>query len=365
MKSLSLALTIALLSTASAGAATLQVPSHYGSIQAAINAALPHDVVEVSGGTYYEDLLISNKSHLTLRAAAGETVVVDAGGFGYPLSITGGVISGITVKKMTFRNTADAHGVWIYGADSVKIEKCFMNDVAWDGICVSYSSQVTVKKCEVNSPGRHGIAAFVSSLHASKNKINFPSENGIHLVGSQNSAVGNKIMSPGDNGIRLGDGFVFCANNLIQGNTVTLAAKDGIYCSDRVTSTTITENVLGKCQDDGINLWYGADWSIVSRNRIARAGDSGIETYSDHNSFSDNQIKKTVYDGIWVGSASNSGTYDRNRVAKSVRDGFDVLGTANTFRYNKASRSGDFDLHDQAGPFANSWISNSFGSTSP
>lgn len=365
MKSLSIALTIALFSSASAGAATLHVPSHYGTIQAAINAALPGDVVEVAGGTYFEDLWINNKSNLTLRSAPGDTVIVDAGGFGTPLRIFGGAISGIVVKKMTFRNTSDGGGIWIGSVNDVRIEKCVITGVAWDAVNVSFSSSVLVKKCVIDSPGRHGILSFHGGLRASKNKINFATENGIVLIGNQNGAVGNKIMNPAVNGIMVGNGANASANNLVQNNQVTLAGSDGIHCTDLATSTTISGNVLGKCQDDGIQLAIGADWNVVFDNRIGRAGDSGAQISSDHNTVRDNVVKKPVFDGIWLSASSNSGTYDRNTVSKSAADGFDVWGTGNTFRYNRGSRSATFDLREHNAPGWNTYLFNSFGTVAP
>jgi len=365
MKKLTLTLALVLSAAASAHAATLLVPAHHASIQAAINAALPNDVVVVSGGTYFEDLWINNKSNLTLTSAPGETVIVNAGGFGVPLRIFGGVINGIRVKKMTFTNTTDAHGIWINNVSNVRIEKCTITNVAFDGVNVSFSSSVLVKKCEIDSPGRHGILTLNGGLRASGNRINFPVEDGIVLLGDQNEATANRSMSPSGNGISVGTAAIASANNLVQQNEVTLAGEDGVRCEAGATATTISDNVLAKCADDGIDIQIGADATVADGNRIPRAGETGMEISSDHSTFRDNRIKKPFLDGIWVSGASTDGTYDRNKVVKSTSDGFDVAGTGNLFRYNRGARSGTFDLNDHTAPGANTYQFNSFGTIAP
>jgi len=60
-----------------ANAATIQVPRHYASIQQAIDAAAPGDVVSVDPGTYRETLVIVGKDlRLECSSSAG-TVVID------------------------------------------------------------------------------------------------------------------------------------------------------------------------------------------------------------------------------------------------------------------------------------------------
>lgn len=54
----------------------LLVPSQYATIQSAITAAVSGDVVVVSAGTYAENLDLTSKTKLVVRAAFGESVVV-------------------------------------------------------------------------------------------------------------------------------------------------------------------------------------------------------------------------------------------------------------------------------------------------
>ena len=48
-------------------AETLSVPKDFPTIQAAVNAAGPGDVVEIASGKYAEDVFVSGKTGLTIR----------------------------------------------------------------------------------------------------------------------------------------------------------------------------------------------------------------------------------------------------------------------------------------------------------
>ena len=368
MKTLPFSALFALLAaTTPANAAILRVPGLYPSIQSAISAAHPLDVIEVSGGTYYEDLVIANKSNLTLRAAAGATVIVDAGGSGHALLIggLGTTTTGIMVKKLSLRSSVAGSGVWIGFASDIRIEKCDISGVAYDGVYSLSSTSVKVKKCTITSPGRNGITAREGELSANQNTITTPGHDGIALAGRSHSAVSNRILSPGASGIRLGDGNLLTDFSLVQDNQISLAQVDGIVCENNVRSGSILDNQIGKCQDDGIDLVSGSGWMTVRGNSINRCSDSGIQVQSSQNTFQQNRIKKPGVDGFWLSSGATNGLYEKNRVNKSIMDGFDVWGTNNLFTKNKATGSLQFDLREHMAPGANTYLGNNFGTIAP
>lgn len=65
--------------------ATLIVPTTYGTIQAAINAAIDGDVIQVAAGTYTEQLIIDNKD-ITIQGAGLGTTTIKA-----PASLAAGL----------------------------------------------------------------------------------------------------------------------------------------------------------------------------------------------------------------------------------------------------------------------------------
>src|SRR5262245_786721 len=57
-------------------AAEMHVPSDYPTIQAAVDAALDGDTIRIAPGDYYEQILIVDKTNLTLAGEPGEPASV-------------------------------------------------------------------------------------------------------------------------------------------------------------------------------------------------------------------------------------------------------------------------------------------------
>ena len=70
-----LALSLSLVTAAPAAAATINVPGDHGTIQAAIDAADPGDIITVDAGTYTEDLTIDESVTLQGEGSENTTIV--------------------------------------------------------------------------------------------------------------------------------------------------------------------------------------------------------------------------------------------------------------------------------------------------
>ena len=82
--------------------------THYATIQAAVNAANPSDVISVGAGTYVVPSQINfNKTDLTLKGAGSALTIVQVSGTGERFFISA---SGTTIKDMTIEKT-DKTGV--------------------------------------------------------------------------------------------------------------------------------------------------------------------------------------------------------------------------------------------------------------
>ena len=94
---------IALLLAGVAGAANIGVCNigncDYSTIQDAISAASPGDIIEVHNGTYYENVTVNKQ--LTLRGVGNP--VVDAGGRGNAIALSAGnsTLEGVTATNST------------------------------------------------------------------------------------------------------------------------------------------------------------------------------------------------------------------------------------------------------------------------
>jgi parallel beta-helix repeat protein len=134
---------------AKASPTIIKVPQDYTTIQEAINHANPGDTVNVSAGTYYENLYIDK--NLALIGENRETTVLNGMGGGYGIgatsvnvTITGFKIlnatTGIYVEQsngsMISHNdiTAGQRGIWLHYSNSSTVSDNVVHDVAWRGI---------------------------------------------------------------------------------------------------------------------------------------------------------------------------------------------------------------------------------------
>ncbi|HEU6449754.1 MAG TPA: pectinesterase family protein [Verrucomicrobiae bacterium] len=126
-------------------AATLNVPSQYSTVQAAINAANSGDTISIANGTYTGPFTIPNtKSHLTLAGASQTGVILTCSGTNQTTMTIHG--TDITFEYMTIRQTAGQyagnqnHAVYV---DSQRVEfyRCYINGwqdtfAIWNGALV-------------------------------------------------------------------------------------------------------------------------------------------------------------------------------------------------------------------------------------
>jgi len=86
-----------------ASAATLRVPQTYPSIQSAVDAARPNDMVLVAPGTYFENVHVSKPLKLVSTQGAARTIV-DANHYRSALTIRGNNVPSefVTVRGFTF-----------------------------------------------------------------------------------------------------------------------------------------------------------------------------------------------------------------------------------------------------------------------
>ncbi|UEC42835.1 MAG: TPR-repeat protein [Methanothrix sp.] len=141
-----LILTAFALSTAGAEAATITVgpqEADYATIQGAIDAASPGDVVEVGGGTYRENVVV--KIPIVLRAAdgGGDKPIIDAGGRGSAVVLTadGVVLEGFILENGGFGRA----GIEVRSKDN-QIRKNLVTDNRWYGIYLDGSRGTVIEE---------------------------------------------------------------------------------------------------------------------------------------------------------------------------------------------------------------------------
>ena len=95
---------VLIMLTNCAGAATLNVPSGYASIQAAVDAASAGDTIVVQSGTYHEKVVVDKR--LTLLGIGSP--VVEAGGSDSAITLNAGdcILQGFVARN-------SLNGIWV------------------------------------------------------------------------------------------------------------------------------------------------------------------------------------------------------------------------------------------------------------
>ena len=171
----------------------------YRTIGAAVAAASAGDVVQVSQGTYREDVVIGKA--ISLQGANRFTTIIDATGL--------------------------PNGIYVDGLDNgglvgVSVSGFQVQNANFEGILVTNSSQVTITD---NHVLKNNLSLIISSdtctgLPPFETSEGDDCGEGIHLLGVDHSIVANNFVERNAGGILLTDDTGATHDNLILGNTV-------------------------------------------------------------------------------------------------------------------------------------------------
>lgn len=212
----------------SVAAATLSVCSagcDYSSIQDAVDAASPHDIIDILGDVYYENVII-NKS-LTLYGENG-TLLLSQGSL---------ATIRITESDVTLNNIRIAYnyyGVLGEYVDNIKVENCIFDHV-YEGIRLYFGHDANFTG-NVFTNSDYGIeldeysGASITENEISKNNY------GMNIIDSMNNTFQWNIFSDINSSLMLEDSHM----NLISSNSF-VNTKVGIMCSAS-TGNNISNN---------------------------------------------------------------------------------------------------------------------------
>ena len=262
--------------------AIISVPGDYSTIQAAIDAAVAGDVVEVSAGIYSES--ITMKEGVIIKGAGIDNSIIDGTGLGVSYLITGAdkaEISGFTIKADS--TTSISWGIYLRGT-SPTIKNCKILNAKIDGIYGKNSSAVI--KDNVISENGTGISFVDSSPTISQNRI------------SQNTHAG----------ISIGSCTALVTNNLIGEN-----GSHGISVGGSPQGTNIKTKIK-----NNVIVWNGS-----------YPGCAGIYVQGASPEIINNAIYGAGYDCLWVNEPDLNGLLVMNNVFnrwKYFSDDLDVDG---------------------------------------
>ncbi len=310
-------------------AATVTVCSsgcNASSIQTAINLASPGDTIDVSAGTYTEDLIISSsQTNLDISGAGSSTTTIK----GIATVITassplaapnieilglGTKIHGFTIESPSYSSGFYSSGM-VIGAQNVEIySNIFKTRGAADGGEISQAIQ-TYHKLAV--PG-----VDISSLNIHNNVFT-------HL--SSSTAGYEAIWVNLDEG----PGSIIIQNNQFSGDVfrAITTERGKATIKNNVITTSLPPNVAGLGGWQGINIGGANDGSIstvfVLNNTINGAGSGngfnygiklGFAVTSSFTSVSliNNTISSTGISGIWARYSANGITANYNTLSDNV-----------------------------------------------
>ena len=166
----------------------------YMTISAAVAKAVAGDVVQVSQGTYHEDVVIGTA--ISLIGANSSNTTIDATGLANGISVTD--VSGVLVSGFTIQNAN------------------------FEGILLNRASLITITDNHVvkNNIGLNVNAATCDGIPPFETAEGFDCGEGIHLSGVDHSIISNNLVENNSGGILLSDDTGATHDNLIIGNIV-------------------------------------------------------------------------------------------------------------------------------------------------
>ncbi len=223
-----------------ANPAVIRVPQDFATIQAAVNFASPGDTVLVGNGSYVENVVVTKSLNLTGVSPAG--TIIDAGGMGPGINVTGA--STVNISGFTVRDTGT---------------------FALAGIALFLSSSVTVSGNIIRASAQ---------------------SSGIFISNSNFTTIRDNILTANLNGIDVERGF----GNIIRRNNATGNSVDAVVIVSSSVNK-IADNILRKNQY-GLELLAGSTGNVLTRNAVSNNTVSGISfTDSNYNLVAENSVE--------------------------------------------------------------------------
>lgn len=260
----------------------------YATIQSAVSAASPGDVIDVTPGTYKEDVLIGKP--LSLLALFPGTAIIDA-------------------SKLS-------NGVYIDGFDnhglaSVEVAGFLIKNAVNEGILIANTSFVTIRDNRLFG-NDSGLTSGCPGLPSYEVDEAFDCGEGIHLSAVDHSTIANNTVRHNAGGILVSDDSGPTHDNLIIGNTVsdnpfdcgiTLASHPSTAFVAGIVHNTIADNFVSHngFQEPGAGAGVGifsagpggvVSGNVIAKNTLVNNGLPGIAFHS-HDPFdnlNDNQL---------------------------------------------------------------------------
>ena len=278
-------------------AKTLSVPQDYPTIQAAIDAAKRGDIIQVSAGIYYENVVINEE--IELMGANKVTTIIDGRGSGNVVYVE---TSGITITGFTIRN--GNNGIRVAGLiGSINVTGNIIRNNRYGVSFIGDDITRTTDNIVVGNTFQNNSNVSVSIRCGASNIISLNdisgSAYGMKLSITDTTTISDNLLTSTSYSIYLSYGT---GNNVL--NNVGIDNSFGIYAvySDNIL---IQDNrVSGSTY--GIEL-YGSSSSTILHNNVSDNPSYSIYlAYSNTTSVTNNTISRNDWGLTLYGSSSNT-----------------------------------------------------------
>lgn len=380
-------------------ASTVNVLSNAAYIQQGLYLAAAGGTVNVSDGTYTENLTVNKAVTLRSENGAAATKITGVPSAALGTIVVNNAANTVKIGEIGHGFTINGSKNGIYGnqVNNLTITGNALSNVSWHGIQVEGGNKATITNNEFTSVNGNGVQISGTAKAAiSGNKLNKIAGKGINATGIANLTVSNNEigLTGGVDNIK-GDGIAVTSSNgaKVTGNTISETKGYGIVITNSnntvVGGAASTDtNIVTKADLDGIKI-SGGTGSTVENNTVSEIGRVGIYAGTANSlTIKNNRVDNTTfaigspYGGITTdwgsditisgNTVSNSGhgvmmyavngtnTVDNNTINNTSSNGINITSTADaTVTNNKIGLTG---VVNGSGIYANGVTSGAFNS---
>jgi parallel beta-helix repeat protein len=280
----------------------IHVPADYPTVQAAINNARNGDTIQVSKGTYKENVVV-NKT-ISLIGEDKSNTIIDGGNVGDAIFVTA---DNVTISGFT---ATSGESGWPHGGINIEARNSVItgNNASYnkgDGIISSFDGHNNSIFNNVASHNMEGIRVdgFYSLAQVANNTIEFNQGDGVFLYSVSNASFeDNVISSNGHGGIAVQAGSI---NVTLKRNLIFDNYWEGVGLQN-TNNSLVEENIIVRSGAHALNgylVGIGLDHAnnnivvgndLIS-NRVGLADSSSSDNLIYHNDFYNN-VQQVVLD---------------------------------------------------------------------